>query len=132
MAALAGRLRASALCLLLQLTLLSGCSADALTPPEPALETPGAYVAWVDRSDDQIRLFRTVAASAFGADDSLLLGILYSARPESFEHARELARERDLFQQVHQYFIPRSQLLSQPHEVVWFRTLSSADISPER
>lgn len=116
----------------LLLSSLSSCSADAVTAPEPTLETPGAFVAWVDRDDDRLRLFRTLAPSSFGADDLLLLGILYAARPESFEHAGRLAREQELPQQVHQYFVRRSQLLSQPHEVVWFRTLTSADISPAR
>lgn len=103
-----------------------------MTPPEPTLETPGAFVTWLDRDDAELRLFRTVAPSSFGPDDVLLLGILYAARPQSFEHAGELAREHDLREQAHQYFVPRSHVLSQPHEVVWFRTLTSSDISPER
>jgi hypothetical protein len=131
MAARAGHLRSS-LGWLLLLPVVAGCSADALPEPEAAVETPGAFVAWVDRSDERIRLFRTVGTSAFTADDVLLLGILYADRPHSFEHAGELARLRDLREQVHQYFIARSQLLSQPHEVVWFRTLTSADTSHSR
>jgi hypothetical protein len=124
--------RRSSLGWLLLLPAVGACSADALSEPEVALETPGAFVAWVDRSDEELRLFRTVGTSSFSSDDHLLLGILYADRPRSFEHAGELARQRELREQVHQYFVRRSQLLSQPHEVVWFRTLTSADISPAR
>jgi hypothetical protein len=131
MAARAGRLR-SRLGWLVLLPVLVACSADAVTEPEATVGTPGAFVAWVDRSDESIRLFRTVGTSAFTSDDVLLLGILYAERPQSFEHARELARMPDLREQVHQYFMAQNQLLSQPHEVVWFRTLTSADISPAR
>ena len=135
MTAFDGRLRPSAVALASLLTLAASgvaCSADAVTVPEPALETPGAFIAWVDASDDELRLFRMVAPASFGPDDLLLLGILYAARPENFEHARELAQTHDLPEQVHQYFVARSQVVSQPHEVVWFRTLRSADISPVR
>jgi hypothetical protein len=131
MAARVGRLRSS-LGWLLLLPVVDACSADAVPEPEVTVGTPGAFVAWVDRSDEGIRLFRTVGTSTFTSDDVLLLGILYADRPQSFEHAGELARVRDLREQTHQYFIARSQLLSQPHEVVWFRTLTSADISPAR
>lgn len=131
MAALHGRSRVFALALSALLSWASGaCSADAVTAPEPALETPGAFIAWEDRYDEQLRLFRMVAPISFGPSDTLLLGILYAARPESFEHARELAQQHDLREQVHQYFLARSQVVSQPHEVVWFRTLQRSEIAP--
>lgn len=131
MAALHGRIRVFAVALSVLLAGASGaCSADAVGEPEPALETPGAFVAWQDRNDEQLRLFRMVAPVPFDANDTLLLGILYAPRPDSFAHARELAQEHDLPEQVHQYFVARSQIVSQPHEVVWFRTLQSSDIAP--
>ena len=102
------------------------CSADAVVAPEPTLETPGAFIA-VESSNDGIQLFRSVGRGALENGDYLLVLILYAPRPKSFEEARELAQEPALPEEVHQYFLHESRLVSRPHEVVWFRTLTAEE-----
>ncbi|HEY3498606.1 MAG TPA: hypothetical protein VGK73_28140 [Polyangiaceae bacterium] len=106
-----------------------GCSADAVTAPEPGVETPGAFVAV--ESDQGIRLFRVVGRGALGDGDALMVLILYAARPASFSEARELARRPQLAEEVHQYFYEESRIRARPHEVVWFRTLTAQETAPE-
>jgi hypothetical protein len=107
----------------------AGCSADSVTPPEPGVETPGAFVA-VQTASAGIQLFRTVGRGALDDGDFLMVMILYAPRPASFAEARELARQPALPEEVHQFFVEQSRLASRPHEVVWFRTLTPEETAP--
>lgn len=107
---------------------LLGCSADAVTAPEPALDTPGAFVAIEERFG--IFLHRTLGSSTLGSDENVLLFLRYAPVSDSFAAARGLAREPALPVQNPNLFVSESTVLALPHEIVWFRTLSAAEISP--
>ena len=102
---------------------ISACSADSVTPPEPTLETPGAFVLATDDSGLTI-LFRTLQVVPIDSTESLLDAILYAAAPSSPEQARALARDRALpVAEPHASFSLRSILSLEP-EVVWFRSVT--------
>ena len=102
---------------------ISACSADSMTPPEPTLETPGAFVLATDDSGLTI-LFRTLQVVPIDSTESLLDAILYAAAPSSPEQARALAKDRALpVAEPHAIYSLRGIISLEP-EVVWFRTLT--------
>jgi len=108
--------------LALALSMMAGCSADALTAPEPEVETPGAIVA-MDTEGQGILLMQTQGTLA-GQGDPILFVDLYQVTPQSFAEARELARDPNLRVRTKDYFVTLLTVVSSPHEVVWFRSLA--------
>jgi hypothetical protein len=105
---------------------ISACSADSVTPPEPTLETPGAFVLATDNSGLTI-LFRTLQVVPIDSTESLLGAILYAAAPSSPEQARAMAKDRALpVADPHASFSLRGVISLEP-EVVWFRTLTQEE-----
>ena len=107
--------------LLLSALSLAGCSADAVPEPEPTFNTRGAYFALV--VDGEYQLLRTLLVLARGSQDETLFVVPYIARPDSFDEARELAKDPTLpTGQVtaigHRYVVQRE------WRVVWFRSVS--------
>jgi hypothetical protein len=102
---------------------LGGCSADHAPEPEPAYETPGAFVAFVD-DEGRMSIVRSLALIAVQNAHQLWFCILYAEEPSSFEHARELAQSDSLTIAQPKYTLWSDQLAELEHEVVWFRTLT--------
>ena len=107
--------------LALALSMLAGCSADAVEAPEPSVETPGAIVA-MDTEGQGILLMQTQGVTGIGQGDPILFVDLYQVTPGSFAEARELARDPNLKVRTKDYFITVLTVVSSPHEVVWFRS----------
>jgi hypothetical protein len=104
----------------------TACSSEALTPPEPDIRNPGAFVAV---GENKLTLMRTLDALKIEGD-TILFTTFYDVFPTTFEHARELAKGpplpiRDLLVSV-----SVAQIQAAPHEVVWFRTLTKAERDP--
>jgi hypothetical protein len=108
---------------------VSACSADSAPVPEVDARTPGAFVAFENQSGT-FDLLRTVGGAALDDGDRLMTFIFYDVDPATVAEARELARQAALPERVHQFFDWQSRVLSRPHEVVWFRTLTSDEVSP--
>jgi hypothetical protein len=113
---------AGACCLLL----LGGCSADAVDAPEPTVETPGAFVGLEDETNG-IAILRTRGTTGLETGDKILIVDVLEARPASFEEARTLARGPDLRVRSPNYFITLRTVLTNPHEVLWFRSLEPGE-----
>jgi hypothetical protein len=103
--------------------LVSGCSADHASTPEPRFDTPGAFVALVDGTGS-MALVRSLALVPIQREHELLFAILYAEEPTSFEHARELAQRESLSISQTKYTIWSEEIDAIEHEVVWFRTLT--------
>jgi hypothetical protein len=99
-----------------------GCSADALETPEPQVDTPGAIVGIEDETLGVV-MMRTQATTGTGMGEPILLVDILNAEPRSFEEARALARGPDLPVRTFNYFITLRTVLTNPHEVLWFRSL---------
>jgi hypothetical protein len=100
-----------------------GCSAEDVEAPEPQVSTPGALVAMGDE-DSGIVMFRTHSRTGDGRGDPILIVDLFQAQPRSFEEARALARGPELPVRTYSYFITLRTVLTNPHEVLWFRSLA--------
>lgn len=115
-------LRLLLLLLLLALSTASGCSADAVSEPEPKLDTKGAFVAVATDANDY-ELLRILAVLGNGSDDDAFFVLPYVVKPKTFEEARELAKDpslagRDVVAVGRRYFTSRD------WRVVWFRSVS--------
>jgi hypothetical protein len=99
-----------------------GCSADSLDAPEPEVDTPGAFVGVEDDTLGLVML-RTQATTGVGMGEPILIVDLLEAHPRSFEEARALARGPELPVRTASYFITLRTVLTNPHEVLWFRSL---------
>jgi hypothetical protein len=107
--------------LLLSALSLVACGADAVPEPEPTFDTRGAYFALV--VDGEYQLFRTLTVLARGTQDEILFVVPYVATPQSFDEARELAKDptlptREVTAIGHRYVVQRE------WRVVWFRSVS--------
>lgn len=101
---------------------LAACSADTVDAPEPGVETPGAFVG-VDDDSLGIVILRTRGTTGLQTGDRILVVDVLEADPRSFEEARALARGPDLPVRTPNYFITLRTVLTNPHEVLWFRSL---------
>jgi len=101
---------------------LPACSADALDAPEPQVDTPGAFVGLEDDTLG-IVILRTQGISGLQVGERILIVDILQAAPRSFEEARALVRGPDLPVRTHDYFITLRTVLTNPHEVLWFRSL---------
>lgn len=106
----------------LGLLLLCGCSADAAPEPEPTLDTKGAFFAVVADSGD-LELYRTLAVLGQGRDNDAFFVVPYLPTPETFDEARELAKDPSL---PHRDVVAlgRRAITSREWRVVWFRSVS--------
>jgi hypothetical protein len=68
-------------------------------------------------------ILRTQATTGIGMADPILIVDLLDAQPRSFEEARALARGPELPVRTPSYFITLRTVLTNPHEVLWFRSL---------
>jgi hypothetical protein len=122
MSALVARPSALAKIVALAAFFAGGCSADAVVPPEPEVETPGAI--FVMHADEVgLQLMQTQGSTGLGMGDIILFVDIFQAEPVSFEEARALARDPSLPVRTKDYFITLRTVLSAPHEVVWFRSI---------
>jgi hypothetical protein len=103
-------------------SLLGACSADAVEEPEPGVETPGAFVGLEDEALG-IVILRTQATTGLETGERILIVSVLEAHPRSFEEARALVRGPDLPVRTPSYFITLRTVLTNPHEVLWFRSL---------
>lgn len=102
---------------------LSACASDAVEPPAPEIDTPGAFIAQ-QLSPGDVRLMRTLGAIQLSNGQEMLFVTLYEPHVASFAAARELAKEQSIpIKQAISQAI-ESELTKQPWEVVWFRTLT--------
>lgn len=100
----------------------AACSADAAVAPEPAVETPGTFVATY--ADGQFGLFRSLGTvSYFG--DSFVVMLVYEVRPSSWDDAIDLAKRAELPARDRVQYRAPSQLPE--HRPVWFRTLTRSE-----
>lgn len=112
----------AALSCLSWLGLLAGCSADAVSEPEPTLDTKGAFVAVVADSGE-LELYRTLAILGEGNDNDAFFVVPYLESPASFAAARELAKDPNLPHRA-VTAIGRRYITSREFKVVWFRSVS--------
>jgi hypothetical protein len=98
------------------------CSADAVEAPEPSVDTPGAFVGLEDDTLG-IVIFRTQGTTGLETGERILVVSLLEAHPKTFEEARALARGPELPVRTASYFITLRTVLTNPHEVLWFRSL---------
>ena len=102
---------------------ISACSADSVTPPEPTLETEGAFVVATDDVGVTF-LLRTLRVLPIDSTESLLDAILYRGEPSSPEEARAWAKDRALPVADPHASFSLLVLQSLEPEVVWFRSLT--------
>jgi hypothetical protein len=105
---------------------LGGCSADRLTPPEPGIKHPGAFVAVTD-DDGVIVLLRTLRVVTLDSEESIYDAIRYEGIPSSYDEAETWARDRQWPVADDHVSLPFSLILSHDPEVVWFRTLTEEE-----
>ena len=113
------------------LLLLSGCSADSVTPPEPTVRRPGSFVA-LTNEDGGIFLIRTLRVVPFEDGESLFEAIHYQGLASSHDEARRWAKDPNfpVFDE-HAIFLLQSVLSLDP-EVVWYRTLTESELAALR
>jgi hypothetical protein len=116
-------------CSALALLFAAGCSADSAPIPAIDARMPGAFVAF-ENQRGRYDLMRTVGGAELNDGDRLMTFILYEVDPATVDEARDLAQEPALPERTHQYFDWQSRVLTRPHEVVWFRTLTADEIRP--
>jgi hypothetical protein len=109
----------------------TACSADSLTPPEPALERPGSFVAATD-DDGVIFLTRTLRVVALDGEETALEASIYGGAPSSYDEARAWAKEPSLPIASPHAIFSLSVFLTLEPEVVWFRTLTENELSALR
>ncbi|HVK64353.1 MAG TPA: hypothetical protein VM694_07765 [Polyangium sp.] len=107
--------------------LVAGCASDDLTPPEARIDTPGAFVAVEGYYEpEELTLVRILDRLQF-EDARLLFMTVHDARPETYEEARELAKDHDLPIRELIRIEPDTVVTLSPHRVVWFRTLTEKE-----
>jgi hypothetical protein len=107
---------------------LAGCSADAVSPPEPVIERPGAFVAVTD-DDGVIFLVRTLRIVRIDSAESLYEAILYQGAPSSYDEAQAWAKDREWPVADEHVSYSFRVILSHDPEVVWFRTLTRDELA---
>ncbi|MDI1451027.1 hypothetical protein [Polyangium sp. 6x1] len=107
--------------------LAAACASDALTPPEAHIDTPGAFVA-VEGYDEpgELTLVRILDRLQF-EEARLLFMTVHDARPETYDEARELAKDHDLPIRELIRIEPDTVVTQSPHQIVWFRTLTKQE-----
>lgn len=107
--------------------LAAGCASDEVTPPGPTLREPGTFVA-VDEGKGYLTLYRTLDTFAF-EEETLLFLRTYDVAPQTPEEARAIARSGDLPILYPVSAVDIEQFPSGPSWIVWFRTLTEAEIA---
>jgi hypothetical protein len=105
-------------------TLGLGCSADAVDAPEPAIDTPGAFVAY-EESPGQLRLMRTFQ-KLVADDNAFLFAAFYDPLLGSYAEAENMARDRSATPQPDLIGLDLTAFAA-PYRVVWFRSLSEQE-----
>ncbi|MDI3285481.1 hypothetical protein [Polyangium sp. 15x6] len=107
--------------------LVAGCASDALTPPEARIDTPGAFVAVEGYYEPgELTLVRILDRLQF-EEARLLFMTVHDARPETYDEARELAKDHELPIRELIRIEPDTVVTQSPHRVVWFRTLTAKE-----
>lgn len=105
--------------------LCGACSADATTPSEPDITTPGAFVAY-EEVPGQINLFRTITTIPLTETFTFIIVDIYTETASSYDGAKELARSSNLnIKQVSAGINLYEFKL--PYEVVWYRSLTQGE-----
>jgi hypothetical protein len=118
------RLRAG-LTLAFSCTSLLACASDTAPEPEPALNTPGAFVA-VDEGKGALTLHRSLSTLRL-ENDTILFLTIYDVQPSSWAEAREISKRHDLPILHDVVTASMNQFPAGPHRVVWFRTLTKEE-----
>jgi hypothetical protein len=111
---------------------LAGCSADSVDPPEPAIETPGTFVAATD-SDGVSILLRTLRIIPLPNRQSIYDCIVYAGEPSSYEEAKTWAKDPDWpVGSPHSSYAYEAQILAWQPEAVWYRSLTQEELAALR
>lgn len=102
-----------------------GCSADAVSEPEPTLDTAGVFVV-TGPVAGSYTLFRVLLTLNFANQQSILFVFRYIDIPKSVAEARALA-QRSSLQHTPLETYPRESFVANGYEVVWFRTLTDEE-----
>ncbi|MCC6897812.1 MAG: hypothetical protein IT377_02495 [Polyangiaceae bacterium] len=102
------------------------CASDAVDPPEPTLETGGAFVA-SEQAPGDVVLYRMLGSLHLENGETALIMKRFAARSQSFAQAEALAKERELAIDVALMSAPRSEFVKRPWRVVWYRTLDDQE-----
>jgi hypothetical protein len=102
---------------------VGACSSDSLPETEPEVQHAGAFIAV---GDAHLALYRTLKALRIEGD-TIMFMTLYEVVPGSFDHAREVAKQPAIPIRQELVTVSKALLLSQRHQVVWFRTLTKAE-----
>lgn len=107
---------------------LWGCASDSAPEPEPDLETRGAFVGIQGYSDKEpITLVRTLDRLRL-ENYTLMFFTIYDVHPATFSEARELAKSHQIKLREEVWIENKAVVLSMPHEIVWFRTLTDEEL----
>ncbi|MCC6669123.1 MAG: hypothetical protein IT375_35615 [Polyangiaceae bacterium] len=104
----------------------SGCASDAVDPPEPTLETGGSFVA-SEQAPGEVVLYRMFGSLHLENGETVLIMKRFAQRSQSFAQAEALAKQRDLTIDVALMSAPRSEFVTLPWRVVWYRTLDDQE-----
>jgi hypothetical protein len=104
---------------------LSACSSDDLPEPEATITTRGAFVA-VDYGEGPLTLYRILDYADLNLARLLFISS-YRVEPQTYDEARELAKDHDLPVRIEFDYLPIGSVESNPHQVVWFRTLTEEE-----
>lgn len=112
-------------------TLLTGCSADSVDPPEPTIEIPGTFVAATD-SGGVIVLLRTLRIVPLDNREAIYDAIVYGGEPSSYEQAKTWAKDPDWPVSSPHSSYSFQQILSSAPEAVWYRSLTHDELAALR
>ena len=103
--------------------LLTACSSESPLPPEPELRHSGTFFAV---NNTKLELFRTLKALHIEGDN-ILFTTLYDVAPASYDEAREMSKRTDLPIRETLLVFSEVQVLANPLQIVWFRTLTAEE-----
>jgi hypothetical protein len=109
---------------------LVACGSDAPEPPNPSLRDPGTFVA-VDEGKGHLTLYRSIDTFAI-EDDVTLFVRTYDVTPRTLDDALALAKHGPLPVLYPTVAVALENFPSGPYWILWFRTLTEAEIALSR
>lgn len=109
--------------------LAAGCSADAAPEPQPDVKTPGAMFA-TPQSDGEFSIAQMLAEVPVNDTESAFFVKTFHNRATSVDDAHRICRDGPLAIREDATFVAATVL--EASHVVWFVTLSDADLDPIR
>jgi hypothetical protein len=106
---------------------VSACASDSLGFPQPTFRDSGTFIA-VDEGHEWLTLYRSIDTFAF-EEETLLFLRTYDVKPTSVDEARRIAKEGPLPVLHPVSAVDLEAFPTGPYWIVWFRTLTDAEIA---